>query len=380
MRIAFISHMFPNLLEPHTTPFMVGRASALARLVDVEIIAPVSFFPFLRKKLPQVNEEIHGLQAYHPRYLALPFCFWKYRWAPYFYMLKTSANKSLSNCDVLHVEWIYPDAYAVAKYAKLHGLKTVGVVHGNEAIEYFGPCQFRPQIKKTVHMLDSLIVVSNDLKEKLMRDYDVADDKVTVILNGVDLDGFPVVKQGEARAALNLPRNEYFGVIVARLSPEKNLDILIKAIASLGPDAPLIKIIGAGPERVRLESLIAELQLAGKVDLVGEIPHKNISDWLNAADFFCLPSQREGCPVVIHEALACGIPVVSTTVGAIPDLINREEYGLLCPPDDIPALAESLIKVATIKWDREKISSYGRSFTWDKVAAQTVEVLQKVIA
>jgi teichuronic acid biosynthesis glycosyltransferase TuaC len=380
MRVAFISHMFPNSMNPHTTPFMVGRAAALTRLVDTKIIAPVSYIPVLHKKLPKINEEIFGLQVFHPRYLTLPYYLYKYRWIPYFYMLNKSTYKALEGCDILHVEWIYPDAYAVAKYAKLNGLKTVGVVHGNEAIEYFGPRRFKPLIKKTICALDRLIVVSNDLKEKLVCEYDVSADKITVILNGVDLHDFPIIDQGNARSLLNLTSHEYFGVVVARLSPEKNLDVLINAIAGLGHKAPVIKIIGGGPERVNLESLISKLNVASKIQLIGEVPHKDISNWLNAADFFCLPSQREGCPVVIHEALACGIPVVSTTVGAIPDLINSKEYGLLCPPSDVTALAELLVKVCTIKWNREKISSYGRSFTWDKVAAQTATVLQETLS
>ena len=105
----------------------------------------------------------------------------------------------------------------------------------------------------------------------------------------------------EAREKLKLSQNEYFGVVVARLSSEKNLDILVQAVALLEKNSPSIKIIGAGPERERLEILIEDLHVANKVELIGELPHKNIAAWLNAADFFCLSSLREGCPVVIHD-------------------------------------------------------------------------------
>lgn len=377
--MCFLSHMFPNALAPLVSPFMVERAKALSALVDLEIVAPVSFFPFFRTNVPPQVELFDGLNVIHPRYLAFPPALWSLRWVPYLAMLKKNLRKRALESDILHIEWIYPDAYAAVQYVKNKDVKTVGVVHGNEAFEYYGPKSYRQKHIETFALLDKIIVVSADLKSKLIEKYFVKPEKITAILNGVDVGKFPIRNLDKARESLGLPINSLIGVCVARLSEEKNLDVLIRAVAKLKDESPSIYIVGDGPLKSELQEFIDHCGVDGKVKLVGSVAHDEVAMWLNAGDFFCLPSQREGCPVVIHEALACGRPIISTTVGAIPDLICHEDYGLLCPPSDVDALADLLKKAVSRTWDNEKISAYGKQFTWEKVAEQTVDVFRDVL-
>ena len=381
MRICFLSHMFPNALSPLAAPFMAERAKALSAFVDLEVVAPVSYVPFFRSNLPPFIELFKGLKVRHPRYLALPSVFWSLRWLLYLTTLRKTLRNAVFEHDILHVEWIYPDAYAAARYAKRKGVKTVGVVHGNEAIEYYGPRSYRKKYVEAFSALDRIIVVSSDLKDKLIEEYFVDPNKISIILNGVDVNKFPVGNKINARKELGLSTKSSIGVCVARLSEEKNLDILIKAIAKLNDESPCIYIVGDGPLKSRLQALIDHCGVGERVNLVGPVPHDDIILlWLNAGDFFCLPSQREGCPVVIHEALACGRPVISTTVGAIPDLICSNDYGLLCPPSDVDALADLIRLAISRTWNTEKISTYGRQFTWEKVAEQTVKVFREMLS
>jgi glycosyltransferase involved in cell wall biosynthesis len=282
-------------------------------------------------------------------------------------------------CDIAHIEWIYPDAYAFLKYSKRFDIKTVGVVHGNEAIGYLEDNTHRKYYKKALQSLDRVIAVSADLKQKMVTEYGVSDEKIRIIFNGVDLNKFPIIDRVEARKELGIQVECHLGVCVARLSVEKNLDFLLEAISFLREENIKVAIIGDGPLKNKLEVLRERLGIKDKVQFVGPIPHGEIYKWLNVADFFCLPSKREGCPVVIHEALACGAPIVATAVGAIPDLVPCEEYGLLCPPSDSKALSEIILKSLSMQWDREKIATYGRQFTWDKVARQTVDVFKDVL-
>ncbi len=371
--------MFPNVLSPLNAPFMVERAKAISAFVDLQIVAPVSYFPFFRTNLPPVIELFHGIRICHHRYLALPSVLRSVRWIPYLVMLKKNLRKNILKSDIVHIEWIYPDAYAAVRYARKRGVKTVGVVHGNEAIEYFGPRANRKKYIKVLCDLDRVIVVSSDLKNKLTNEYFVDPNKISVILNGVDIKKFLPGNKNNARKKLALPMYSVIGVCVARLSEEKNLDVLIQAVAKVENESLLIYIVGGGPLKNKLQVLIDQCGVAERIRLVGPVLHDEVALWLNASDFFCLPSQREGCPVVIHEALACGRPVISTTVGAIPDLICSDDYGLLCPPDDVDALANLLKKAVSRTWDNEKISTYGRQFTWEKVAEQTVDVFHEVL-
>ena len=136
-----------------------------------------------------------------------------------------------SNVDILHVEWIYPDAYAAVKFAQKKGIKTVGVVHGNEAIQYFGPQHLRKKYRKVLNSLDRVIVVSRDLETKLVQEYGVLPERISIIFNGVDTKNFSCLDQYESRLKLGLPSDIPLGVCVARLSEEKNIDILIRAMA-----------------------------------------------------------------------------------------------------------------------------------------------------
>lgn len=380
MRICFLSHMFPNVCSTFAAPFMVERARALSALVDLEIVAPVSYFPFLRTDNPPLVELFYGLHISHPRYLALPPVLWSMRWLPYFMMLRNKLTRIALESDIVHIEWIYPDAYAAVRYFRNKGVKTIGVVHGNEAIEYYGPTVYRKKYIEVFGLLDRVIVVSADLKSKLVKEYFVDPDKISIIFNGVDVGKFFVREKIYARDQLGLSKSSSIGICVARLSEEKNLDILIRSVAELKHKSPFIYIVGDGPLKKELQNLIDYCGVEEMVKLVGVVPHDEIALWLNAGDFFCLPSQREGCPVVIHEALACGRPVISTTVGAIPDLICSDDYGLLCPPSDVDAYANLLKIAGSRKWDNEKIASYGRQFTWEEVAKQTVKVFQEVLA
>lgn len=378
-RIIFLSHMFPNSKEPLCAPFMSERAGAISRYCNMRIVAPVASVPFLRTNLPPKNEVFNGIEVSHPRYLGIPSFLWKYRWLSYYWMLKFFWMENEPDYEIAHIEWIYPDAYTFLRYSNRLHIKTVGVVHGNEAIGYFEKKSHLPYYIDALQRLDRIIAVSADMKCKMIADYGIKGEKIDVIPNGTDLSKFPIMDKHEARRILALPEKQRIGVCVARLSPEKNLDILIEAISLMGDDAPIIYIIGDGPLKRRLEKLLVQHRVAGKIKLIGPVPHDKIFLWLNAGDFFCLPSQREGCPVVIHEALACGLPVISTTVGGIPEQICCDDYGLLCPPLDPIALSSIILKAMGKPWERENIAAYGRQFTWDSVAQQTIEVFKDVL-
>ncbi|MEN6474572.1 MAG: glycosyltransferase [Syntrophaceae bacterium] len=375
----FLCHMFPNKNNPIFATFVAERAKAFSQFIQLDIIAPTSYVPFLRSNIPEYKEIFDGLCVKHPRYLGVPSFLWPLRWISYYLMCMHLWKGAHPRCDLVHIEWIYPDAYAFLKVAEKYHIKTVGVVHGNEAIGYFENKRHRKYYARALQKLDRIISVSSDLKQKMISEYGIPEHKIEVIHNGVDLAKFPMMKKEHARKILGLPVDCPIGVCVARYSPEKNLDVLIEAISLLGDDAPMILMIGEGPLRSRLEALRQYFKVEEKVTFIGPIDHDTIHQWYHAADFYCLPSQREGCPVVVHEALACGVPVVSTSVGAVPDLIENDDYGLLCPPSDAEALSRIIFEAMKKQWNREKIAAYGRRFTWESVAKQTIEVFNKVI-
>lgn len=160
------------------------------------------------------------------------------------------------------------------------------------------------------------------------------------------------------------PANEAFGILyVGRLVPFKGQAILLEAIASMraaGVDARLT-LIGEGPSRQSLERRVHGLGLAAVVTFAGAVGQDEIRAHYAAADAFCLPSFAEGVPVVLMEAMAMRLPVVTTRVMGIPELVDDGEDGLLVRPGRPDDLAHALTRLAGDQELRKRLGCAGRS-------------------
>jgi colanic acid/amylovoran biosynthesis glycosyltransferase len=171
-----------------------------------------------------------------------------------------------------------------------------------------------------------------------------ARDRMHVVHCGVDLPAWAFGVEG---------RDEDLILTVGRLDPIKGFEILIDALAELkGQGRPFhCRVIGEGPLRGALEARVDRHGLSERVELVGARPQTEVRAALSAATIFALPSliapggDRDGIPVSLMEAMAAGVPVVSTRVSGIPELIEEEREGLLVPPGDSPALAGALARL-----------------------------------
>ncbi|MEX2173559.1 MAG: glycosyltransferase, partial [Pirellulaceae bacterium] len=144
------------------------------------------------------------------------------------------------------------------------------------------------------------------------------------------------------RTSLGLGEDEIAVVQVARLNPLKDHATAVRAVAHLAASHPKIRllVVGDGEERAGIESLIAELGLERQVRLLGT--RRDVAQLLAAADIFLLSSVSEGIPLTLIEAMASGLPCVSTSVGGTPEVILPGETGLLARPGDAPDLATKL--------------------------------------
>jgi glycosyltransferase involved in cell wall biosynthesis len=138
-------------------------------------------------------------------------------------------------------------------------------------------------------------------------------------------------------------------VFVGRLAHVKGLDVLLPALVTLRKQLGDVRltIVGDGPERESLEGLVTSLGLRDAVDMVGSKSPDEVRDILAASDVFVLPSFAEGVPVVLMEAMAAGVPVVTTQIAGVPELIEHNVSGLLVPPSHSAALVEAIARVCT---------------------------------
>ena len=147
-------------------------------------------------------------------------------------------------------------------------------------------------------------------------------------------------------------RRHWLGV----LAPVKHVDRLLRAVAEV--TGPRLVLVGDGPERPRLEALVAELGLADRVEFRGFVPEP--AACFAGADLFALPSGAEACPLALLQAMSAGLPAVATRVGGIPDVVRDGVDGLLVRADDHRALVAALSDLASDPVRRDAMSRAAR--------------------
>jgi colanic acid/amylovoran biosynthesis glycosyltransferase len=166
-------------------------------------------------------------------------------------------------------------------------------------------------------------------------------------------------------------------VAVGRLVPKKGFDVLVRAAHRLPPEV-VVEIVGDGPQRAELEALAR-----GRVRFSGALSHARALARLSGASAFALPCRelpsddRDGLPVALVEAMRAGLPVVTTAVGGIPELVRDGETGLLVAPGDDAALAAALRSVLQ---DGRRLAAAGRAATEPWNAQRCIAALRARLA
>lgn len=168
----------------------------------------------------------------------------------------------------------------------------------------------------------------------------------SVIYNGIDGTQLrPPLDKAPARAALGMRAGELVIGSVGSLCVQKGHSVLIRAfpqIRNLIPNACLL-IVGSGPNKANLSRLAHETGFGDAIHIVGE--RADVMQSLRAMDVFAFPSLAEGFGIALAEAMACGVPVVASAVGGIPELVTDDVSGLLVPPEDSGALANAIVRI-----------------------------------
>jgi glycosyltransferase involved in cell wall biosynthesis len=205
-----------------------------------------------------------------------------------------------------------------------------------------------------------VVTTGEALRLQLHRDNHLPLTHLTSVPTGIDLERFAPGDKAAARSALGLDPDGFYVGIVGTLRSWKGHTYLLEALQILLPDHPSLNllIVGDGPQRENLEKKLADLGLTDRVSLVGQ--RKDVPQWLQALDLFTLPSYgEEGVPQAIMQAMACGLPVVSTTVGAIGEAVVDGETGILVAPRDSAALAAALGRLAGDSGLRRRMGEAG---------------------
>ena len=390
LRVLAITRIFPNAVEPLSSPFNRQQFAALGRLCDLQVMATIPWFPgaaLVRRsrswglrKVP-ARDRIEGLEVSHPRVAYVPGLA-GFSGALEVASLLPGFLARRREIDVVLGSWAYPDGAAAVALARLIGVPAVIKVHGsdlNVQSTMLGP---RANLALALPRAARLVAVSAALGEKAIS-LGVARERVSVVQNGTDASLFRVRDQSAARSALAWPGSPWPRRMVlycGRIEREKGVMDLIAAFTAIAARAPDLSLALLGEGRAMTEAKAMAAPLGARVVFLGARPLAEVPQWMAASTLLTLPSHAEGSPNVIREALACGRPVVGTSVGGIPELLTAAsgsvtELGAMVSARDPAALGEALLDVASRPFDAATIAAQSGG-SWDESAAALLAVLR----
>jgi glycosyltransferase involved in cell wall biosynthesis len=252
----------------------------------------------------------------------------------------------------------------------------VHTFHGHVFHSYFNKYKteiFRLIEKRLASKSTGIIAISDLQKKELSEVFRIAPKKkIDVIQLGFDLNPFHEnleEKRKLTRSIYELPVETIAIAIVGRLAPIKNHDLFldgIKLVQQATKQKLVFFIVGDGDQKNAIEEKITSLKSEIEIDIRMTSWIKDIKTFNAGMDVICLTSDNEGTPVSLIEAQACNIPIVSTDVGGVRDIVAENETGYIVPKNDVNAFAEKLLLLTEDKNNRERMSQNGWSFVREK--------------
>jgi glycosyltransferase involved in cell wall biosynthesis len=197
-----------------------------------------------------------------------------------------------------------------------------------------------------------------------------------VVPNGVDVAAFSPASDGKTTDAPTV-------VLAGRMDDQKGVDVLLRAASRLSPRTKL-RFAGGGWKEAEYRRLAAELGLGERAEFLGQVPRTELPAILRSASVVAVPSRYENLPLSVLEGMACGVAVVASRVGGVPEMMDDGVEGTLVPPEDPEALSAALAKILNDRDLAARMGAAGRrrvvaDFTWDSVAARIEAAYEELL-
>ena len=380
-RIVVFTTLFPNAAQPGVGLFIRERMFRVAKVLPLTVVAPVPWFPFqglLRRWKPHFRPEapLHevqdGIEVRHPRFLSVPGAF---KWLDGILMalgcLPTMLRLKRSfRFNVIDAHFAYPDGDAGTLLGRWLHVPVTITLRGTEVPLARDPLR-RWRMKKALARASRIFSVSDSLKRHA-ETLGAPGARILTVGNGVDTNKFHRVPRNEARARLGLSEDVPVLVSVGALVERKGFHRVLECLPDLRkrfPDLRYLIVGGASPEgdwSQFLRQRAAELKLDDCVSFLGSMAPEELKKVLSAADVFVLATRNEGWANVFLEAMACGLPVVTTDVGGNAEVVSDPRLGLLVPFGVGDKLTEAIAEALQRNWDRDFIVRNAEANSWDR--------------
>jgi N-acetyl-alpha-D-glucosaminyl L-malate synthase BshA len=274
--------------------------------------------------------------------------------------------------DIIHAHYAIPHAaaaYLAAKAIKNNPPKIITTLHGTDITLIGQDKSFYSITRFSIEISDGITAVSRYLQDKTYETFGLK-KKIELIPNFVDTERFNPDGAVCVRKILAEPEQKII-LHMSNFRPLKNTSHVVKIFDIIQKKIPAkLILIGEGPDTGNVKSLVHELGLSGKVMYLGN--QDRVQHILPLADLFLLPSASESFGLVALEALSCGVPVVGSNVGGLPELISDDVNGYLCPIGDIDSMADKSLEILTNDNLSKKLSIGGRQVALDKYKIDNV--------
>ena len=274
--------------------------------------------------------------------------------------------------DIIHTHMIHANLFARLFHTPSSKSRLINTVHGEE--DFLG--KRATLYHMTEKRVNYTVCVSLALERQMIEASAASKEKVLSVYNGLSTEiyRFDEAKRSEYREKLGLKDGEFQWMIAGRLSPEKNHKNLLEACKLLDEKEKNwhLLIAGEGKTRAELEKMIQEEEcLRKKVELLGL--RSDVAALLNAADGFVLSSNYEGLPLVLQEAAAVGLPMVSTRVGGCDEVVMEGENGYLVQKQNPKALADAMLRMMQLsKEEREAFGTASKRLVEEEFSMEQV--------
>lgn len=384
MKIVSVCRVLPTPDHPAAGAFVLRRLEAMAGKAALRVIQPLPYLPIARPLPAWAHQDSHGagqLSIEHAPMLYVPGALkWlDGRWLELAVFRRLAALRSAGALEAIDAHFGYPDGVGCVRAARRLGVPVFVTLRGME-VDAIRTRRIRPQLVRAIRGATGCIAVSHSLRD-LAVEAGVDPLRILVAPNAIDRALFRPGDRAAARRQLGLRQDARLIVSVGHLIAGKGHHVLIRALASLRarrPDAKLVIIGGSAyePDHPReLQALVQELGLDGAVRFAGAVSPETIARWLQAANAFALGTEREGCCNAVLEALAVGLPVVTTPVGDNARFIADDVNGRLVAVGDVEGTVLALDRVLGRDWDHAAISRALPVGSWSDVADQVLEFM-----
>ena len=280
--------------------------------------------------------------------------------------------------DIIHAHYAIP--HAAAAYLARQILassssdaravpRTITTLHGTDVTILGSDPSYRETVAFCIDQSDAVTAVSASLRDDTKREMPVKSD-IVVIPNFLDGHFHRRPPDPQLRARF-CRADEKLVIHISNLRPVKQVDAVVRVFARIRERVPArLLIVGEGPELGRAEQLIDQLAVTAHVELVGEA--QDVVGLLSVSDLFLLPSLQESFGLSALEAMACGVPVVASNAGGLPEVVTDGVTGFLHPPDDVQRMAESAIAILSDPTVHARMAAEGARIALDRFSADRI--------